>query len=125
MSSKFAGLTNEQIVFIYLKLRKYTDYVRAIEESGYITRSIDIGSATINFKKKVDQDDLDFIKSIPLVGYYLSIEETLGPIVEIIKDADYELYSNIEKIINEVGSNIDDSLFASEEDDDEEEDNND
>lgn len=123
MSSKFAGLTNEQIVFIYLKLRKYTNYIRDIEEYGYITRSIDIGSATINFKKKVDQDDLDFIKSIPLVQYYLSIEETLAPIVEIIKDADYKLYSDIEKIINEVGSNIDDSLFASEED--EEEDDND
>jgi hypothetical protein len=103
--SQLAGLTNEQIVFIYLRLKKYADYVNDIVLEGYFTRKIKIGFGDVQTETKITDDDLQVILEIPVVQMYISIEKSLAPIIEIIKDSDPKLYEKIEAMITEAESN--------------------
>ncbi len=94
--SQLAGLTNEQIVFIYLRLKKYADYVNDLILEGYSTRKITIGFGDVQTETKITDDDLQIIMEIPVVQMYMSIEKSLAPIVELIKDSEPELYNKIE-----------------------------
>lgn len=103
--SQLAGLTNEQIVFIYLRLKKYADYVNNIVLEGYFTRKIKIGFGDVQTETKITDDDLQVILEIPVVQMYISIEKSLAPIIDIIKDSDPKLYEKIEAMITEAESN--------------------
>jgi hypothetical protein len=103
--SQLAGLTNEQIVFIYLRLKKYADYVNDIVLEGYFTRKIKIGFGDVQTETKITDDDLQVILEIPVVQMYISIEKSLAPIIDIIKDSDPKLYEKIEAMITEAESN--------------------
>jgi hypothetical protein len=102
--SQLAGLTNEQIVFIYLRLKKYADYVNDLILEGYSTRKITIGFGDVQTETKITDDDLQIIMEIPVVQMYMSIEKSLAPIVELIKDSEPELYNKIEAMIAEVAA---------------------
>ncbi len=102
--SQLAGLTNEQIVFIYLRLKKYADYVNDLILEGYSTRKITIGFGDVQTETKITDDDLQIIMEIPVVQMYMSIEKSLAPIVELIKDSEPELYNKIEAMIAEAES---------------------
>jgi len=102
--SQLAGLTNEQIVFIYLRLKKYADYVNDLILEGYSTRKITIGFGDVQTETKITDDDLQIILEIPVVQMYMSIEKSLAPIVELIKDSEPELYNKIEAMIAEAES---------------------
>lgn len=102
--SQLAGLTNEQIVFIYLRLKKYADYVNDLILEGYSTRKITIGFGDVQTETRITDDDLQIIIEIPVVQMYMSIEKSLAPIVELIKDSEPELYNKIEAIIAEAES---------------------
>ena len=100
----FTGLSNEQIVFIYLRLKKYADYVNDLVMEGYVNHEINIDFDEVNIQTGVTDEDLNVILDIPLVKIYLGIEETLKPVVELIRDSDPEIYDRIEKIIQEADS---------------------
>jgi hypothetical protein len=102
--SQLAGLTNEQIVFIYLRLKKYADYVNDLILEGYSTRKITIGFGDVQTETRITDDDLQIIIEIPVVQMYMSIEKSLAPIVELIKDSEPELYNKIEAMIAEAES---------------------
>ena len=102
--SQLAGLSNEQIVFIYLRLKKYADYVNDLILEGYSTRKITIGFGDVQTETKITDDDLQIILEIPVVQMYMSIEKSLAPIVELIKDSEPELYERIEAMIAEADS---------------------
>lgn len=102
--SQLAGLSNEQIVFIYLRLKKYADYVNDLILEGYSTRKITIGFGDVQTETKITDDDLQIILEIPVVQMYMSIEKSLAPIVELIKDSEPELYERIEAMIAEAES---------------------
>jgi hypothetical protein len=102
--SQLAGLSNEQIVFIYLRLKKYADYVNDLILEGYSTRKITIGFGDVQTETKITDDDLQIIMEIPVVQMYMSIEKSLAPIVELIKDSEPELYNKIEAMIAEAES---------------------
>ena len=102
--SQLAGLTNEQIVFIYLRLKKYADYVNELMLEGYSTRKITIGFGDVKAETKITDDDLQVIMEIPVVKMYMAIEKSLAPIVDIIKDSDPELFEKIDSMISEAES---------------------
>jgi len=102
--SQLAGLSNEQIVFIYLRLKKYADYVNDLILEGYSTRKITIGFGDVQTETKITDDDLQIILEIPVVQMYMSIEKSLAPIVELIKDSEPELYERIAAMIAEAES---------------------
>jgi|LauGreDrversion4_2_1035121.scaffolds.fasta_scaffold10300_16 hypothetical protein len=102
--SQLAGLTNEQIVFIYLRLKKYADYVNELMLEGYATRKITIGFGDVKAETKITDDDLQFIMEIPVVKMYMDIEKSLAPIVDIIKDSDPELFEKMDSMISEAES---------------------
>lgn len=102
--SQLAGLSNEQIVFIYLRLKKYADYINDLILEGYSTRKITIGFGDVQTETKITDDDLQIILEIPVVQMYMSIEKSLAPIVELIKDSEPELYERIEAMIAEAES---------------------
>ena len=97
----YAGLSNEQIVFIYLRLKKYAEYVNDLVMQGYLTKEINIDIEEITIQTGVTDEDLNVILDIPLVKYYMSIEETLRPIVELIKESDPDLYDKVEYVLEE------------------------
>ena len=72
---------------------------------GYFTRKIKIGFGDVQTETKITDDDLQVILEIPVVQMYISIEKSLAPIIEIIKDSDPKLYEKIEAMITEAESN--------------------
>jgi hypothetical protein len=112
--SNLAGLSNEQIVFIYLRLKKYSDYVNEIVLDGYTTQKLIIGFGDMQTETNITDEDLDVILNIPIVSMYMSIEKSLAPIVEIIKESDPEMYERISEMIIEAESG---NFTDSEEDD--------
>lgn len=123
--SELGGLSNEQIVFIYLRLKKYADYVNELILEGYATRKITIGFGDVQTETKITDDDLEVIMGIPVVNMYLSIEKSLAPIVDLIKDSDPELYERIDSMISEAESGeffVETEELDGEDEDDSEED---
>lgn len=123
--SELGGLTNEQIVFIYLRLKKYADYVNELILEGYATRKITIGFGDVQTETKITDDDLDIIMNIPVVQMYLGVEKSLAPIVDLIKDSDPELYERIDSMISEAESGeffVETEELDGEDEDDSEED---
>jgi len=104
MMSNLGGLSNEQIVFIYLRLKKYSDYVNELVLDGYTTQKLVIGFGDMQTETTITDDDLDVILNIPIVSMYMSIEKSLAPIVEIIKESDPEMYERISEMIIEAES---------------------
>ena len=102
--SNLGGLSNEQIVFIYLRLKKYSDYVNELVLDGYTTQKLVIGFGDMQTETTITDDDLDVILNIPIVSMYMSIEKSLAPIVEIIKESDPEMYERISEMIIEAES---------------------
>jgi len=122
MMSNLAGLSNEQIVFIYLRLKKYSDYVNEIVLDGYTTQKLIIGFGDMQTETNITDEDLDVILNIPIVSMYMSIEKSLAPIVEIIKESDPEMYERISEMIIEAESgNFTDSEEDDEDDSEEDE----
>jgi hypothetical protein len=123
--SELGGLSNEQIVFIYLRLKKYADYVNELILEGYATRKITIGFGDVQTETKITDDDLEVIMGIPIVSMYLSIEKSLAPIVDLIKDSDPELYERMDSMISEAESGeffVETEELDGEDEDDSEED---
>ena len=118
--SEYSGLSNEQLVFIYLRLAKYAQYVDELMLDAYSTRKLTIGFGHVQTQTDVTDDDLEVIMNIPVVQMYMSIEKSLSPIVNIIKDADPALYDKIKEMILEAESA---SEFQIESSEDEEDDN--
>lgn len=118
--SEYNGLSNEQLVFIYLRLAKYAQYVEELMLDAYSTRKLTIGFGHVQTQTDVTDDDLEVIMNIPVVQMYMSIEKSLAPIVNIIKDADPALYDKIKEMILEAESA---SEFQIESLEDEEDDN--
>lgn len=115
----YAGLSNEQIVFIYLRLNKYANYVNELVMEGYMNRRISIDFDEINIESEVTDEDLNSILDIPLVKLYMGISETLKPIAELIKESEPDMYYRIEKILEEADNgNFLDDEESSEEDED-------
>lgn len=102
--SEYSGLSNEQLVFIYLRLAKYANYVDELMLSAYSTRKLTIGFGQVETETDVTDDDLEIIMNIPVVQMYMSIERSLSPIVNVIKDADPALYDKIKEMILEAES---------------------
>lgn len=113
--SELGGLSNEQIVFIYLRLKKYADYVNELVLDAYTTQKLVIGFGDMQTETTVTDEDLDILLNIPIVQMYMSIEKSLQPIVNIIKETDPELYERIDNMIIESES----GEFLSEEMDEE------
>lgn len=118
--SEYSGLSNEQLVFIYLRLAKYAQYVDELMLDAYSTRKLTIGFGHVQTQTDVTDDDLEIIMNIPVVQMYMSIEKSLSPIVNIIKDADPALYDKIKEMLLEAESA---SEFQIESSEDEEDDN--
>lgn len=104
MMSNLGGLSNEQIVFIYLRLKKYSDYVNELVLDGYTTQKLVIGFGDMQTETTITDEDLDVILNIPIVSMYMSIEKSLSPIVEIIKESDPEMYERVSEMIIEAES---------------------
>ena len=102
--SNLGGLSNEQIVFIYLRLKKYSDYVNELVLDGYTTQKLVIGFGDMQTETTITDEDLDVILNIPIVSMYMSIEKSLAPIVEIIKESDPEMYERVSEMIIEAES---------------------
>lgn len=102
--SNLGGLSNEQIVFIYLRLKKYSDYVNELVLDGYTTQKLVIGFGDMQTETTITDEDLDVILNIPIVSMYMSIEKSLSPIVEIIKESDPEMYERVSEMIIEAES---------------------
>jgi hypothetical protein len=102
--SNLGGLSNEQIVFIYLRLKKYSDYVNELVLDGYTTQKLVIGFGDMQTETTITDDDLDVILNIPIVSMYMSIEKSLAPIVDIIKESDPNLYDRVNEMIIEAES---------------------
>jgi len=120
--SEYSGLSNEQLVFIYLRLAKYAQYVDELMLDAYSTRKLTIGFGHVQTQTDVTDDDLEIIMNIPVVQMYMSIEKSLSPIVNIIKDADPALYDKIKEMLLEAESASEFQIksFEDEEDDNDE-----
>jgi hypothetical protein len=93
--SRFKGLDNKELTYIFLYFKeKLDDYDSIISQKG-IGHSFNGPMGEINFFQSLDEYKLDTIRTSEKVLYLRGIIEKLGPIIELIYDADPDLVDGI------------------------------
>jgi len=93
--SRFKGLDNKELTYIYLYFKeKLDDYDSIIAEKG-IGHSFSGPMGEINFFQALDEYKLDIIKTSDKILHLRNITEKLGPIIELIYDSDPDLVNGI------------------------------
>lgn len=95
----FHGLSNQQIVFLYLvnksTITKYTD---VINRRGY-TMPADIpGLGRVLILKEVSQETIERVQNSPVLKQAQEIYDTLHPVVELIKESSEPDYQRAKEI---------------------------
>jgi hypothetical protein len=91
------GLTNEQIVFIYLSLRTVNDRYEEVFGKGQITQMV-LGMGNTLVSSKL-QDEI--INDLKKSEHYKMLAETviaLQPIFELIQDVEPEMVDRIKEV---------------------------
>ena len=55
--SEYNGLSNEQLVFIYLRLAKYSQYVEELMLDAYSTRKLTIGFGHVQTQPDITDEE--------------------------------------------------------------------
>lgn len=96
----YHGLSNEEIIFLYLHNKKQLDHLSEILDTGSIETTLSIGIGTMTAMKLLDDDQVEYLKSHALYQYLVSIDSKLEPIVDMIRDVDPETYQSVEESFN-------------------------
>ena len=100
MSERFKGLSNEEIVYIYLYLNdKLSDYDEIINNNG-VSHVIEGPLGKVGFFQEYNEEKINFLKNATKIKYMRNIVNKLKPIVEIISDAEPKLVNDIYDSIN-------------------------
>ena len=96
----YHGLSNEEIIFLYLHNKKQLEHLTEILDSSSIETTISIGVGTMTAMKLLDEDQVEYLKSHALYRHLVSIDAKLAPIVDMIQEAEPETYFEVEESFN-------------------------
>lgn len=96
----YHGLSNEEIIFLYLHNKKQLEHLSEILDTGSIETTLSIGIGTMTAMKLLDEDQVEYLKSHALYQYLVSIHSKLEPIVDMIRDVDPDTYQSVEESFN-------------------------
>lgn len=95
----FHGLSNEQIVFMYLENKTQLNYFEDIIDNEGIVTEIELPLfGTSTHVHKISNELLDSIDTSELVTYLRDIDRILEPVVSLIKEVDPKMFEKVEKI---------------------------
>jgi len=94
-------LSNEEVLFLYFSNRKWVETYEDIFEHKNIEDRLDIldfGHVTVT--RYLHDEDIDDMVKRDHYKYSMSINEKLGPIADIIEEADSVLYNHVKDCFN-------------------------
>ena len=102
----FRGLSNEQLIFMYLENNNQLSYFEEIIDNEGIITEIELPLfGTSTHIHKISDELVMTIDKSDLIGYMRGINNILKPIVDLIKEVDPEMYEKVKKI-NETKFNL-------------------
>jgi len=98
---KLSDLSNEEVLFMYFSNRKWLDTYEDIFKHGSIEDVMNIlDFGEIRVSQSVTDEDIDRIKNSYHYKLALAVEFKLYPLVDMIRDADGNLYQSIVDCFN-------------------------
>lgn len=116
MSDTF-GLTNKQIVYLYLQNKKLADFLNDLLNQGYLSNTMTFDLGELKIEADISPEQLLEIIAIDKIEMILSIDKTLEPIVEMISTSLPEEYMEVSNLVESLNTDK-----MEEEDDEDEED---
>lgn len=96
-------LSNEEVLFLYFSNRKWLDTYDDIAEHKSIVSGIDIlDYGHISVTRFVLDEEIDGMKKTSHYRLANVIEEKLGPLVDLIEDADPTLFNEVKECFNKI-----------------------
>lgn len=98
---KLSDLSNEEVLFMYFSNRKWLDTYEDIfkyKELHDRLDILDVGFVTVT--QKLNDDDIERMRETHHYKLALAVETKLYPLVDMIQDADADLYQSVVECFN-------------------------
>jgi hypothetical protein len=105
--TNFHGLDNKQIIFCYLNNLNQLERIEELIEDASFTSSIPFLGSDIMLSMYLSEESIQKLKDHKMYSLLYEVDVILYPIVELIKDAEPELY---EEVLNAYNISLDDLL---------------
>jgi hypothetical protein len=99
MSNTF-GLTNKQIIYLYLQNNKLASYINDLINQGYADGVVTFEFGDMKLSSEITSSELMDILDIEQIKMVLEIEDTLKPIVELMESTIPDDYKSIVDMIH-------------------------
>lgn len=99
MSNTF-GLTNKQIIYLYLQNNKLASYVNELINAGYTDGVVTFEFGDMKLSTEITSAELMEVLDIEQIKMVLSIEDTLKPIVDLLEETMPEEYNEVIDMIH-------------------------
>lgn len=99
MSNTF-GLTNKQIIYLYLQNNKLASYVNELVNDGYANGVITFEFGDMKLSSEITSAELMDVLDIEQIKMVLSIEDTLKPIVDLLEETMPKEYNEVIDMIH-------------------------
>jgi len=98
MSNTF-GLTNKQIIYLYLQNNKLASYINDLINQGYAEGVVTFEFGDMRLSSEITSSELMDILDIEQIKMVLEIEDTLKPIVELMESTIPDDYKSVVEMI--------------------------
>lgn len=98
MSNTF-GLTNKQIIYLYLQNNKLASYINSLINQGYADGVVTFEFGDMKLSSEITSSELMDILDIEQIKMVLEIEATLKPIVELMESTIPDDYKSVVDMI--------------------------
>ena len=93
---KLSDLNNEEVLFMYFSNRKWLDIYDDVFEHGSIEDVLSIlDFGQIRVTQNLTDEDIERMKNSSHYKIALTVEAKLYPLVDMIQDADVDLYNSV------------------------------
>jgi hypothetical protein len=99
MSNTF-GLTNKQIIYLYLQNNKLASYINDLINQGYADGVVTFEFGDMKLSSEITSSELMDILDIEQIKMVLEIEDTLKPIVELMESTIPDDYKSVVDMIH-------------------------
>ena len=99
MSNTF-GLTNKQIIYLYLQNHKLSSYINDLINQGYADGIVTFEFGDMKLTSAITSAQLVEVLDVEQIKMVLEIEDTLKPIIELMQTTIPEEYEEVVNMIH-------------------------
>ena len=97
-NERFAGLTNEEIIFVYHKLHNYLETLNKNLDKNIVTKTVETPMGIATAMKQVSKKHVEKFKTTLYYQTACEVVEKLKPIATIIEEYDSSISDKIEQL---------------------------